>query len=176
MFPYYSRQTVLDFSTKLTVWFNEAMDHGLNNGGLSVRYCAQTLGTEFGRKMDSNVWINHTKRVVGHIGLGGFGYDRTRGPVFMPKAQAPKFVPVSDQRFLNEIEAYRAAKGLVIRVVRPDTQLRDWALRAGNGNHKSETELATIPDSAYNSVIVNDGTIEDLYKKVDDTLSACSLA
>ncbi len=41
--------------------------------------------------------------------------------------------------------------------------------------HRSEVEQSRIPDSAFDFIIENDGTLDDLYKKVDDVVAAASL-
>jgi len=67
-------------------------------------------------------------------------------------------VVVSDCRFQNEIEAVRSEGGYIIAVVRPGCE------RSG---HVTET---AVNESAADHVIVNDGTLEDLLKKIDNII------
>ena len=57
-------------------------------------------------------------------------------------------------RFPNEMEAVKERDGITIKVVRPGT---------ATGNHPSETAL---DNAKFDYEIINDGTIEELVKKV----------
>lgn len=110
---------------------------------LTPRYALQQLGTEWGRHCYDPVWIEYALRVADDVGREGGA------------------VVTSDLRFKNEIDAYRKAGAFLIRVVRPGAGLGGSA-----GQHVSETEQACIPDEAFDAVIVNDGTLEELEKKI----------
>ncbi len=62
---------------------------------------------------------------------------------------------VTDLRFLNEAEVVRKYWGKIVRIVDPRKESTD--------THKSETEMDKITSDF---LIVNDGSIEDLYRKV----------
>ena len=67
-------------------------------------------------------------------------------------------IVVSDVRFVDESAAIQDGGGLVIRIVRKIDDKTDI------NEHKSETEMKSIqPDIT----IVNDGTLEELFKKID---------
>lgn len=67
---------------------------------------------------------------------------------------------VSDCRFSNErVNLRDDFTCLLLKVVRPSLQKNDTS------SHKSETSLGD--DSEYDAVIINDGTLQDLYNKVD---------
>jgi hypothetical protein len=66
-----------------------------------------------------------------------------------------------DVRFSNEIAGIRRAGGKVIRVIREGAGLTGVA-----GLHASEAEQASIPDSALDAVLDNNGTLEELRAKV----------
>jgi hypothetical protein len=65
-----------------------------------------------------------------------------------------KFV-ISDMRFIHEYEAIKEFQPYIIRVVNPNIKCED--------DHCSETEYTCIP---YNLEIVNDDSLEALYKKI----------
>src|SRR5690606_9272653 len=72
---------------------------------------------------------------------------------------SPENVTISDVRFENEAEFVYANGGEVIKVFNPRLTEED--------GHKSEQG---IPSHLYGPLIVNDGTLEDLYKKVDNLM------
>lgn len=66
-------------------------------------------------------------------------------------------VVVDDVRFFNEAEAIKAAGGILWKVVRPGLIPKE--------NHASEGSLNNY--DRFDRVIANDGTVEDLYAKID---------
>ncbi|XWV26024.1 hypothetical protein QJ857_gp1056 [Tupanvirus soda lake] len=70
-------------------------------------------------------------------------------------------VVVSDVRFQNEIDFIQSLGGVVIKIDRPCVQTNDM--------HQSEIELQSI--STYNHLINNTGTIDDLYRHIDEYLN-----
>ena len=77
--------------------------------------------------------------------------------------RVPGRLVVSDCRFPNEAAAIRSRGGLVLRVERP-------GCGPVNG-HVSETAL---DDFDFDSVIYNDGSLEDLANKIEAVLAFCS--
>ena len=69
------------------------------------------------------------------------------------KLTKPNWI-ITDMRFPNEMEAVKDRGGLTIRITRPDS---------AKESHISETAL---DDAKFNYEILNDGTLEDLVKKV----------
>lgn len=69
-------------------------------------------------------------------------------------------VIVTDVRFPNEVEGIKKRDGIVVRVIRPD--------KVSTSTHPSETSLNDYNDWDY--VIINDGTLDDLEKKVREML------
>jgi len=69
-------------------------------------------------------------------------------------------VIVTDVRFPNEVEGIKRKGGKVIKIIRPSV--------VSTSTHASETSLNNYTDWDY--VIVNDGTLEDLEKKVKEML------
>lgn len=66
-------------------------------------------------------------------------------------------VVISDVRYLSEFNQILAMHGYLIRIDRPG--------HVGSG-HVSETELAELPDSAWDAVISNDSTVMALQDKI----------
>jgi hypothetical protein len=108
---------------------------------LTPRHALQTLGTNWGRKLYQNVWVD-------------LGIRRAK--------EAGGLIVFSDCRFLNEARAIREAGGQVWRVVRPGAGLSGAA-----GLHPSEMEQESPSmDQLVTTVIVNSGSLEDLRAQV----------
>lgn len=69
---------------------------------------------------------------------------------------------ISDARFKNEIEAIRQNGFFIIRIVRPTNQY--------HLDDVSEKDLDDVPNEAFDFVIVNDGSLEDLRNKAAEIL------
>lgn len=112
--------------------------------GLSPRKALQLLGTEAGRQVfGHDIWVKHVKK---HM-LDNYHHINWVIP---------------DVRFPDEAKAIKSWGGEVWRVDRP-------GLPGGDG-HASETSMDGYGD--WNKIIVNDGTLDDLYTKVDHALRA----
>ena len=73
--------------------------------------------------------------------------------------ETPNWI-ISDVRFINEAKSIKDRKGINILITG----------RGDNGNHKSETELKSIP---CDKILINDSTIENLYEQVVCVLKSC---
>lgn len=106
----------------------------------AYRTFLQELGTEVGREMiGDNTWVDIAKRgAQAHLDAG-------------------KNVILTGIRFPNELEAIRSLGGETWWVSRPEVD--DSA-----GSHASET---SISHTDFDRHILNDGTLEDLYAKID---------
>ena len=71
----------------------------------------------------------------------------------------------SDFRHWNEIQYARQAGDSLTTVVL--IRVKHLRITTPPYQHRSETEQTTIPDSEFDFVVMNDGTIEDLYAKAD---------
>lgn len=131
---------------------------------LTARHALQQLGTEWGRACYPGVWVDYALRLAKKLDGSQLGYSRLLGPHRMARGPCPG-VTITDVRFRNEVEAVKAAGGKVWRIVRPRSGLQGAAAL-----HVSETEMAALPDAAFDRVIQNDGTLEDLEKKAADAL------
>jgi len=115
---------------KLVDWFNMLVITYYEKAGnqLSPRVVLQTMGTEWGRNIDPQVWV--------------------RATVQQARASVSPVV-VSDCRFGNEIAGIKDAGGYMVRVRRPGARL----VRMGVAGHASEAEQDTIPDTEFNLVL-----------------------
>lgn len=103
--------------------------------GLTPRHALQTLGTEWGRACDPEIWIKYAMCKAREARQEGFS------------------VIITDVRFLNEAAAITKEGGFIIKIDRPDLP------EVGIAGHQSETELAAIRPT-YG--LINNGTLEDL--------------
>lgn len=97
----------------------------------------QRFGTEMGRQVFGNdFWVNQLMS----------GYAVTDWAI-------------SDVRFENEASAIQDAGGVVVKLIRPGTDVGD--------THVSE---AGLYDDSIDHVILNDGSLSDLYRSLDQLL------
>jgi dephospho-CoA kinase len=115
------------------------------------------------REIDPQVWVRHVERKVnGIIDLRvNTGADRIG-------------IVISDLRQPNEYEWAHANGFTIIRVTAPDDVRVGRAISAGDDftvhDLAHETELA-IDGFAVDYEIVNDGTVDDLKRKIDEILA-----
>lgn len=115
-----------------------------------VRELLQRLGTEVGRNMiDENVWVNVAVNTIKN-------YRNAGTPVVL-----------TGLRFVNEVQAVRGLVGA--RTV--------WVDRPGLGEgttsaHASENSISA---EDFDQVVVNDGTLDDLYAKADALVESLRL-
>lgn len=81
----------------------------------------------------------------------------------MRELPASGVVAFTDCRFPNEADAIKAARGFLVRVTRPGFEPAPDA-------HESETALDDYPHDFY---VTNDGTLEDLQRKVEAVYETC---
>lgn len=113
---------------------------------INARIALQTLGTEWGRRLNEDVWA---RAGVNHM-LNNEG-DRWC---------------LSDLRFANELKAVKEAGGVVVRLTRGEVQ----------HSHPSEIELTHIPLSHFDHVITNNNSeLEQLFADLDKVVQKFSL-
>lgn len=105
----------------------------------------QWIGTEWGRSIDDNVWINKTIEKS----------NETEGDVYC-----------NDVRFINEFRALKDNGWVCIKINRKHRDI-DRA-GTGNSNHSSETALDVLSDDEWDCVIDNNGTLEEFLKKIEN--------
>ena len=140
-------------------------------GDLSPRKVLQTLGTEVGRQIYPNTWVDYMLRVANRLldptGTEQPCYSPEKGLFFEHREGAwdpdkiPMGIVIPDVRFQNEVDSIRATGGHVIKITRPGAGLQGTA-----GQHTSETEQEHIPRELFSYFLPNTGTLEDLEKKV----------
>ena len=124
----------------------------------TVRMLLQYLGTEGCRRIDDTVWVKHA------LARAKLFLDGQAMGLNLP---VNDFVVVTDCRFRSEAEAVWKAGGEVWRIRRPETDRQPQGL----SGHASETEMDTIPDSKFQRVISNDGTLQNLRDKAVEGLT-----
>jgi hypothetical protein len=115
---------------------------------MTVRDFLQKLGTDGLRdNLHKNVWVNAL--MADYEGMYDLDTDKTTYPNWV----------ITDTRFPNEAQAIQQANGIIIRVERPGVKPIN--------NHPSEVSL---DDWNFDHTIMNDGSVEDLVKKVKQIL------
>ena len=113
------------------------------NKPVTPRWVLQYFGTEVMRgNMYDGIWVDSC--------LGRYKGENT---------------VISDTRFVNEIKKIKAKGGKIICVKRGE--LPTQKEMQDRGAHRSEWDWL---NSEFDYVIDNTGTLEDLYKKVDDLI------
>lgn len=111
--------------------------------GYSGRQLMQTLGTEWGRKaLDEDFWVRHMEARIKTWEACGEN----------------RFV-IDDMRYPNEFEFITENGGQVWEILRPGQKI--------TSPHSSEGALEGY---LFDEVLVNEGSLEDLRKKVDKIL------
>lgn len=119
------------------------------------RTILQMLGTQCGRFIHPNIWINAT---FAEYKPQHFRTVKHQGSFVEHLTTMPNWI-ISDVRFPNEAEAVKDKNGILIRINR---NIESESM------HESETALDNFDDWDY--MIDNDGTIEDLIEKVKEIL------
>lgn len=137
---------------------------------LTPRYALQILGTEGARHCYVDTWVNYATNIasdllkVDSLGRAKWMYDVKQGlraPFEEGDPTKNAGVAIPDVRFRNEVDGLRARGTTLIRVKRHAKGLANAA-----GMHPSERESTEIPDSAFDVVFENDGTVDDLRDRV----------
>lgn len=121
---------------------------------VTPRLALQTLGTEWGRALYENIWVD----------------------LLIRNTRNGKFI-VTDGRFYNEAMATHTAGFFGIRLMRTlsvEPQKRTWlsSLRQGlsygkQSKHKSETSLQSIPNHFFDVLLDNRIPLEELSGLID---------
>ena len=124
-------------------WINEHKEDHID-GLASPRRLLQTLGTDWGRSMiDPNIWVNLVNRELNERLL----------------SESLEGVVLTDCRFNNEADWIHGNGGEVWQVIRPDAPEVN--------SHVSE---AGIDPERVDRIILNDGSLEDLYLKIEEII------
>lgn len=111
--------------------------------GKTIRRLMQDYGDGCREIIHKEIWIRAMDKML---------RDRFYGPHLV----------ISDVRYINEADYVRSnkGKGFLIRIIDPRKQSDDY--------HRSETEQGMIKPPYI--LVVNDGTLEDLFTKIDEAL------
>lgn len=154
----------------LTNWF-ETVEEKYNQEGqlLTPRYVLQTLGTEFGRNVNPEIWSRVATQTASALLRGRFSYTRTTGLV-NNDSPGVELVVITDGRFRNEIINVSAIGGKTLKI--QPVQETDTIGSAGVAGHKSEAEQKTIPDFWYDCIYTNDKSkgLENLRVDVSEVI------
>jgi hypothetical protein len=138
----------------LSRWFERSQKHALEQGGVSPRYLLQTLGTEWGRHIDANMWVNFSVRAATSVLLGQ-PYHYAEGFAVDAVADPPPLAVITDGRFPNEVLRVRQAGGVVV-LIECEGSNTAASQAAGVQGHASETSLSKIPLNWFDAVLAND--------------------
>lgn len=117
----------------------------LDEKPLTPRIMLQTLGTEFGRLIDPNIW----NRIA---------MDKSKERLLSGEAN---IMIITDGRFKNEILNTKLSNGMAVYVLSPEG--KDTSV--GVKGHASEEELKKVPFYWFDEVIVNNKRLGlDFYK------------
>lgn len=108
---------------------------------LTARLAMQTLGTEWGRTMYPNIWIDCTMRFIQESAQ---------------RANKDRWV-IADVRMWDEVHRIKEIGGIVVRMHRKMPQKHLW--------HATESELAEMPDSLFDIIVHNDGSVAALQEE-----------
>ena len=127
---------------------------------MTYREFLQKLGTEAMRDgLHTNVWVNalFADYKAKWVPTG----DSVAEEDVSLEKEYPNWI-ITDMRFPNELEAVEEREGITIRVTRPVKKSKNTPRL-----HPSETAL---DKAEFDYEIINDGSIEDLIKKVREIL------
>lgn len=128
---------------------------------ISTRIILQTLGTEWGRTVDKDMWVRYGHETVDRI-KKGHAYSQYDG--LLVESPAPFGVIIPDHRFVNEVAETHNHDGYVLR-------LRRLALEpkaVGIEGHASEAEQASILDSIFDLVLEFEEGLDKMYAKLEN--------
>lgn len=149
---------------QLKEWFRSFKEAAFSST-ITPRLTLQSLGTEFGRAYDKEIWTNLAIKNSISLLTGGYFYTSNKG--LRSFNGASDLVVISDGRFRNEILAVKSAGGIVVKVECPQA--------TSSMNHPSEVEQKNIPKHFFDFTITNDKSkgfqalredVEVLLKKV----------
>lgn len=131
---------------------------------LTPRKILQQLGTEVGRVIHPNIWINALFSEYNYKTLFESDVTSEGNPYRKPIFEESKWI-LTDMRFPNELEAVKSRGGITIRINRIyDNSLINNDLHVVTSwQHPSETSL---DNATFDYIIENDGSISDLVEKV----------
>jgi len=107
---------------------------------ITPRLALQTLGTEWGRTLFEDIWVDMTLREIQKSGSGRW--------------------VIPDVRFHNELNKLRTHGTHLVRLLRGEQRFA----------HPSEAEMATMTPDMFDAVLDNTSTIDVLHKLADGVM------
>ena len=143
-------------------WFYDCISQA-TECGLTPRFCLQTLGTEWGRAVDQDLWTRIAVDTAFKL-LGDPDLCYTHSGGLMEREAEDRrwesgLVVITDGRFRSEILSVSRVGGFAIKIVRPGV--------ISLGEHASESELKDIPEIFFDAVINNNDSLDFLRVKTD---------
>lgn len=137
-------------------WFSDLIAEGEETFGsmLSARRFLQTFGTEFGRRINPNIWIDLAAKRADHLLASRQGYASDKGILEdSGDTRWNQAIIVTDGRFRNEILRLKDQGFKVVKIFDPTDTSKLNNLAAA---HSSEAEQDSIPNSWFDVIIRND--------------------
>jgi hypothetical protein len=150
---------------------NFVSGHCFVNERVTVRIFLQELGTEVGRQIHPNFWINalFTDYKEQHHSVNYGTTDNGERIPISTNITFPNWI-ITDVRYPNELEAIKNRDGIIIRVNRNSAPVSKNLKLVDNSfvnEHLSETAL---DNAEFDYTIDNNGSIEELIEKIKTIL------
>ncbi len=75
-------------------------------------------------------------------------------------------IVISDARFLHEINMIKELGGVVYKIIRPSLEEIEDNDKYNYSLHQSEIEIESIPNNMITHLLINDSSLEELYKQI----------
>jgi len=135
---------------------------------ISARIILQTLGTEWGREVYPDMWVDYLFDVQLPLLVQGYVYEADLGVRTNIEPGTPKNgIVIPDQRFINELDKSEARGGYSLRTRRLSRVKQDNS-NVGLQGHRSEQEQRGIPDSRFSKVFNFPEGLDIVNKMLED--------
>lgn len=150
-------KSIFDQSTK------ELIDPVWNT---SPREMCQLLGTEFLREQCKFLNTNIINPLTNQQFTATYHIKRTHQRIldilqYLPNSN----IVITDVRFQDELDYIHFMGGSIIKIDRPSLQDNQYS------NHPSETFVKSLTKKDVEYYVINDGTIDDLWNKINEEIN-----
>ena len=129
--------------------------------------CKELLLHDFNEILPINMTTRQLYQKIGDTFAELFGKDIFVKVLIHKLTYSNEFVVISDMRFLHEYEIIKHFNPIFIRVKTENYQV--------DTSHYSETDLISLPDTAFDEVILNEKTINELTNDIRQILKKYSI-